>query len=109
MSPRRTTPKATSNSPRPLGDAYVDGWDMDIEDNSNDWASNCLGTLVNSVRGYFSDDSDYTYYISGAPQLIQFYNNFCASTDLVKDPNDNPDSDGSGGYFDFELQECCGL
>lgn len=33
--------------------------------------------------------------------MIQFYNNFCASTDLVKDPNDNPDSDGSGGYFDF--------
>ncbi|SMQ51253.1 unnamed protein product [Zymoseptoria tritici ST99CH_3D7] len=39
--------------------------------------------------------------IASWKRMIQFYNNFCASTDLVKDPNDNPDSDGSGGYFDF--------
>lgn len=61
-------PEATSNSPRPIGDSYVDGWDIDIEGNPNGESQAHLGDLVNGIRSYFSQDPDNTYYISGAPQ-----------------------------------------
>lgn len=62
------SPAATSNSPRPFGNTFVDGFDFDVEDNHNNEASQYLGTLVNALRDYFSSDSSNTYFISGAPQ-----------------------------------------
>ena len=78
---------------RPFGDAQVDGFDLDIEDN------NQVGyvALVNELRSLYSGASK-QYYISTAPQcvypdasvgdvlsscevdfaMIQFYNNPCA-------------------------------
>lgn len=106
----------TSNSPRPLGDTFVDGWDIDIE---SDNGSQFLGDLVNNLRGHFASDPANTYFISGAPQcplpiadmdqaikeaqfdylFIQFYNNECSANDLFRDSNDNPN--GPGGRFNL--------
>lgn len=72
-----------------------------------------MGDLVNALRGYFSQDSDNEYYISGAPQCphpdknmgnsimeaqydylwIQFYNNNCAAREAVSNEN-NPNGNG---------------
>lgn len=77
---------------RPLGDAFVNGFDFDIElNNGNQYYKNMISTL----RGNFASDSGNTYYITGAPQcpipepnmgeiignstfdylFVQFYNN----------------------------------
>lgn len=113
-------PAYTSNSPRPLGNTFVNGWDMDFEDNPNHEAENYLGDLVNALRGYFSNDPDNTYYISGAPQCpiaepnmgnslmesqydylwIQFYNNNCAAREAVSDEN-NPYGNGQYNLADW--------
>jgi chitinase len=110
-------PAVTSNSPRPFGDTFIDGWDIDIE---SDNGSQFLGVLVNSLRGHFASDPDNQYFISGAPQcplgpiadmdqaikeaqfdyiFIQFYNNFCSANDLFRDSNGNPN--GPGGRFNL--------
>ncbi|KAH7386321.1 putative chitinase 3 precursor [Cadophora sp. MPI-SDFR-AT-0126] len=114
-------PEHTSNSPRPFGNSYLDGWDIDIGSNQNNEAQDYLGTLVNSLRGYFPSDSSNTYYISGAPQCplpegnmghsmmeaqydylwIQFYNNYCGAADLVKNSSQNPDGAGSFNFADW--------
>nr|POE56683.1 endochitinase 2 [Quercus suber] len=112
-----------TTSPRPFGSNFVDGWDIDIEDNGNNGNSDqYLKDLVNTLRGYFSSDSANTYSISGAPQcplnpiadmedvimnsqfdylLIQFYNNNCAAAELVKQGQSNPDGDGTYNLADW--------
>ncbi|KAL6942304.1 hypothetical protein ACO0QE_003475 [Hanseniaspora vineae] len=78
---------------RPFGDAVVDGFDFDIENNIN------IGyaALTTELRSIFADQGSKEYYISAAPQcvypdagvgnlllnadvdfaFIQFYNNYC--------------------------------
>lgn len=82
-----------STAGRPFGDAVVDGFDFDIENNSQ--TGNLA--LATKLRDYFATDSTKQYYISAAPQcvypdasvgdllangfldyaFIQFYNNWC--------------------------------
>ncbi|ANB14961.1 Cts1p [Sugiyamaella lignohabitans] len=82
-----------SSDTRPFDDAVVDGFDLDIENDS----STGYVALVNQLRQYFSGASK-DYYISTAPQcpypdanvgdvlanadidfaFIQFYNNYCS-------------------------------
>ncbi|KAG0135855.1 glycoside hydrolase superfamily [Tuber indicum] len=83
-------------SMRPFGDARVDGFDIDNENNnSNGWPK-----FISELRNKFTSASK-KYYISAAPQcmrpdksignavylvdylFIQFYNNYCATTGLV--------------------------
>nr|POE90353.1 endochitinase 2 [Quercus suber] len=112
-----------TTSPRPFGSNFIDGWDIDIEDNgNNDNSDQYLKDLVNALRDYFSSDPDNTYYISGAPQcplnpiadmedvimnsqfdylLIQFYNNGCAAAELVKPDEENPYGDGTYNLGDW--------
>ncbi|OKL64357.1 Endochitinase 2 [Talaromyces atroroseus] len=95
------SPNATSSSSttRPFGDAYVNGWDFDIEANPGEDNSN-YQYLISTLRSNFDSDPDNTYYITGAPQCpipepnmqsmienskfdylwIQFYNNPGCST-----------------------------
>jgi len=113
-------PNVTSNAaPRPFGDVFVNGWDLDIESNPTSQNSN-YKYLVNKLRGFFPSDSSNTYYISGAPQcplpevnmgdaidnaqfdylFIQFYNNdFCSAYQFVR-----PDG-GQGDGFNFDVWE----
>ncbi|ESX02076.1 hypothetical protein KL918_003619 [Ogataea parapolymorpha] len=78
---------------RPFGDAVIDGFDFDIENND----STGYAALATKLREYYSKDSSKDYYISAAPQcvypdastgdmlanadvdfaFIQFYNNYC--------------------------------
>jgi chitinase len=78
--------------PRPFGDAFVNGWDFDIESNSG---NDNYQHLIAKLRSNFASDSANTYYITGAPQCpipepnmndiitqsqfdylwVQFYNN----------------------------------
>jgi len=112
-------PSATSGAPRPFGDVFVNGWDLDIEANPNGQNTN-YKYLVNKLRSFFPSDSSNTYYISGAPQcplpeanmgdaidnakfdylFIQFYNNdFCSAYQFVR-----PDG-GKGDGFNFDAWE----
>lgn len=83
-----------SDSERPFDDAVVDGFDLDLENNSQ------TGTVAlgKALRTMFAKDSSKQYYLSAAPQcpypdasvgeflagadvdfaFIQFYNNYCA-------------------------------
>lgn len=83
-----------SDDERPFDDAVVDGFDLDLENNSQ------TGTVAlgNALRSEFAKDTTKTYYLSAAPQcpypdasvgeylsgvdvdfaFIQFYNNYCA-------------------------------
>lgn len=78
---------------RPFGDAVVDGFDLDIENN------NQVGyvALANGLKTLYSQDASKSYYLSASPQcpypdasvgdvlsqvpvdfaFIQFYNNYC--------------------------------
>lgn len=93
-------------SKRPLGNARIDGWDIDIEsDPYGEDENGYLGAMLNKLRSYFEADTAHKYYIGGAPQCylndnknmdtnmghsinqakydylwIQFYNNECAAT-----------------------------
>ncbi|KAG7926728.1 hypothetical protein KL925_003013 [Ogataea polymorpha] len=78
---------------RPFGDAVIDGFDFDIENND----STGYAALATKLREYYRQDSSKDYYISAAPQcvypdastgdmlanadvdfaFIQFYNNYC--------------------------------
>ncbi|WPG98469.1 putative chitinase 3 precursor [Acrodontium crateriforme] len=107
-------PAHTSKSPRPFGNTFVNGWDMDIEDNHDNESTEYLGEMINALRAYFPSDTSNTYYISGAPQcpmpeenmgtsmmqakydylFIQFYNNNCGAGDLTH-PGGNPNGDGT--------------
>lgn len=109
-----------ANTPRPFGDVFIDGWDFDIESRGGD-SYKYLGTLVNTLRGYFSSDSNNKYYIGGAPQCplpeenmglamsqaqfdylwVQFYNNNCAANDLFEDSSNNPTGAGSYNLGDW--------
>jgi chitinase len=98
-------------TPRPFGNVFLDGWDIDLEsrgasDSPDSWRY--LGSMINHLRGYFSRDPNHQYFIGGAPQCpipeknmglsirqaqydylwIQFYNNDCSASTLF---------DGSGG------------
>jgi chitinase len=88
----------SSSAPRPFGDAFVNGWDFDLEANSG---NDNYQYLIAKLRGNFASDSSNTYYITGAPQCpipepnmqavitssqfdylwVQFYNNEGCSTD----------------------------
>jgi chitinase len=101
------------SAPRPIGDAFVDGWDFDVEANPNN-SGQYLGELITKLRSNFASDSGHKYYISGAPQcplpednmgaaikssqfdwlFIQFYNNDeCSAYQLFQ--ND-------GGSFNYD-------
>ncbi|GAM86979.1 hypothetical protein ANO11243_050000 [Dothideomycetidae sp. 11243] len=90
--------KNVNNSPsRPFGDAFVNGWDFDIESNSG---NQYYQYLIAKLRSNFASDSSNTYYITAAPQCpipepnmgeiisaaqfdylwVQFYNNPGCST-----------------------------
>lgn len=106
---------SAGEAPRPFGSVKVDGWDFDVEKNPQDETELYLGDLVNNLRSYFQTDTSKTYFISGAPQCgipdknmgcalmeakfdyvwVQFYNNFCAAADLVKNPENNPNRKAS--------------
>jgi chitinase len=78
--------------PRPLGNAFVNGFDFDIESNSG---NQYYQDMIQTLRSNFASDSSNTYYITGAPQCpipepnmgeiisaaqfdylwVQFYNN----------------------------------
>ncbi|EPS26232.1 Endochitinase 2 [Penicillium oxalicum] len=81
-----------SSVPRPFGNTFVNGWDMDVET----WVGNqYYQYLLASLRSNFASDPSNTYYITGAPQCpipepnmqviitnakfdylwVQFYNN----------------------------------
>lgn len=102
-----------SNAPRPIGDSFVDGWDLDVESNPNN-SGQYLGYLVTKLRSYFATDPSHKYYISAAPQcplpeenmgqaikssqfdwlFIQFYNNdYCSAYQLFN---------GNGGTFNYD-------
>lgn len=92
-----------SGVPRPFGNAYVNGWDFDLEA----WSGNqYYQYMIFTLRSKFSQDSGHQYYITGAPQCpipepymqplitsshfdylrIQFYNNpYCS----IPNPNFN--------------------
>lgn len=53
-----------SIAPRPIGNAFVDGWDFDVEDHPNN-SANLLGEVVTKLRSNFASDSSNTYVISG--------------------------------------------
>jgi chitinase len=96
------SPNATSSSTvtRPFGDVFVNGWDFDIEANPSEDNGN-YQYLISTLRSNFANDTENTYYITGAPQCpipepnmqtmienaqfdylwIQFYNNEGCSTD----------------------------
>lgn len=55
----------SSSATRPLGDAFVNGFDFDLELNrGNEFYPDMIATL----RDNFKSDSSNTYYITGAPQ-----------------------------------------
>ncbi|GME72471.1 unnamed protein product [[Candida] boidinii] len=78
---------------RPFGNAVLDGFDFDIENN----IPVGYAALATKLREYYAQDSSKTYYISASPQcvypdasvgdllanadvdfaFIQFYNNYC--------------------------------
>lgn len=69
-------PKRDSyKGPRPFGDAVVDGFDFDIEtvltarEDPAD-LSRGYGTLINTLRALYANESSKIYYISGAPQCV---------------------------------------
>ncbi|XBW34862.1 hypothetical protein QEN19_000429 [Hanseniaspora menglaensis] len=82
-----------TTSERPFGDAVLDGFDFDIENNSDTGYS----ALVTELRSIFDKQGSKEYYISAAPQcvypdagvgnlllnadvdfaFVQFYNNYC--------------------------------
>jgi chitinase len=85
-----------SNVPRPFGQTFVNGWDLDLEAWSG---NNYYQYLIFTLRSNFASDSSHTYYITGAPQCpipepnmqviinssqfdylwVQFYNNpYCS-------------------------------
>ncbi|CRG89528.1 hypothetical protein PISL3812_06564 [Talaromyces islandicus] len=90
--------KGSGSAPRPFGDAFVNGWDFDLEANSG---NDNYQYLIKKLRSNFASDSSNTYYITGAPQCpipepnmqtvitnsqfdylwVQFYNNEGCSTD----------------------------
>lgn len=67
-------PEDTSKTtPRPFGDASVDGFDFDIEnilapgENAGD-LDRGYGTMVDTLRILYETDKSKTYYISAAPR-----------------------------------------
>jgi chitinase len=51
---------------RPFGDAFVNGFDFDIE--VNDGSSQYYQYMISTLRANFDSDPDNTYLITGAPQ-----------------------------------------
>lgn len=54
--------KANSSVPRPFGDAFVNGWDFDIESNSG---NQYYQYMISTLRSNFASDSANQYYITG--------------------------------------------
>lgn len=65
----------SKTTPRPFGNACVDGFDFDIEnvlapgENAGD-LDRGYGTMVNTLRTLYDTDKSKTYYVSAAPQCI---------------------------------------
>ncbi|KAI1318079.1 glycoside hydrolase family 18 protein [Xylariaceae sp. FL0255] len=57
--------KNTTGVTRPLGSAFVNGFDFDIEVASG---QDYYASMISTLRTSFADDSANTYYITGAPQ-----------------------------------------
>ncbi|KAI1312341.1 putative endochitinase CHI2 [Xylaria venustula] len=54
-----------SSVQRPFGDAFVNGFDFDLElNNGNEYYAD----MISALRAGFKEDSSNTYYITGAPQ-----------------------------------------
>lgn len=84
-----------SSTTRPFGDAKLDGFDIDAENNID---TTEYAAFVNKLRELYATDTSKTYYVSAAPQCpypdasvgyalensyfdfinIQFYNNYCS-------------------------------
>jgi chitinase len=58
---------ANSSVTRPFGDAFVNGFDLDIEASSG---NEYYEYMISTLRTNFETDSDNTYYITGAPQCV---------------------------------------
>lgn len=63
------------STPRPFGDAVVDGFDLDIESAVGNGVTTAdlsagYSSLISDLRVYFRLDPSKTYYISGAPQCV---------------------------------------
>ncbi|KAH8691985.1 putative chitinase 3 precursor [Talaromyces proteolyticus] len=58
---------ANSSVSRPFGDAIVNGFDFDIENNSNG-NNQYYQYMISTLRSNFATDTVNKYYISGAPQ-----------------------------------------
>lgn len=93
-----------TSSTRPFGDAVIDGFDLDSENNLD---TEEYAAFVTKMRELYATDTSKTYYMSAAPQCpypdasigyalanayfdfvnIQFYNNYCslASTNFNLD------------------------
>ena len=68
-------PEDTSKTtPRPFGDAVVDGFDFDIEnvlatgEDAGD-LNRGYGTMVNTLRALYETDKSKAYYVSAAPRM----------------------------------------
>lgn len=99
---------------RPLGQQFVDGFDIDVESDPDNDKNDNYKYMINKLRDLFTTDSANTYYISGAPQcpnpepnmgdmitdskfdmlFIQFYNNDPCSA--------NSYADGDKQDFNFD-------
>jgi len=55
------------SSPRPFGDAFVNGFDFDIETTSGE---SHYAALIQKLQSYFTRDSSNQYLITGAPQCV---------------------------------------
>lgn len=100
---------------RPLGDSFVDGFDLDIE---NPEVNTYLPDFMNAFRSEFAKDSKNKYQLSAAPQCpwpevnmgdgltkaqfdeiyVQFYNN--PSCSAVQFPTTTSDTSAKGFNYD---------
>ena len=64
----------SKTTPRPFGDAVVDGFDFDIEnvlaqgEDAGD-LNRGYGTMVNTLRALYDTDKSKPYYVSAAPRM----------------------------------------
>ena len=72
---------ASKTTPRPFGDAVVDGFDFDIEnvlatgEDAGD-LNRGYGTMVNTLRALYDTDKSKPYYVSAAPRMYFLSLNF---------------------------------
>lgn len=63
-------PTSSATTPRPFGNAVVDGFDFDIESTlvAGVDPDQGYGTMVDTLRTLYDTDKSKTYYISAAPR-----------------------------------------